>query len=106
MILSEKIFLHLHCYPVACEQALGQTLDFGKFVLEKIPEGIQLSLIEIHLRSGGIHPSRPSVRQGLEEPLPADSYNAEEFQIKRGVRQEEVYLSLHGKADQMRRDLL
>jgi hypothetical protein len=54
MILSEEIFLHLHRHAIACKQSFGQTLDFGKFVLEKIPEGIKLSLIEVYIRSGGI----------------------------------------------------
>ena len=54
VILSEKIFLHVHGYPATYKQALGQTLDFRELVLEEILEGIQLSLIEIHLRPCGI----------------------------------------------------
>ncbi len=40
VILSEKIFLDIHCYPCACKQSFGETLDLGKLVLEEIFEGI------------------------------------------------------------------
>jgi len=40
VILSEKVFIDIQCYPCACKQSLGETLDLGKLVLEEIFEGI------------------------------------------------------------------
>ena len=80
-LFVEKFFAHFDCKAISFQQSFYKPFYFRQLISEEISESRKLTLVEISGRKVLLY--RPGRNDSLQQPLPADSDNPEQFTMAR-----------------------